>query len=263
MMPPVRPFMPDEATIRVVLAAIDTTDDARSVLDTAIQIGHLIEVDVAAVHVRSNPVVSLESSELLVARAGVPLRVLEGSVNPLLLDALRAPDVAAAVIGAGGTSGGRPVGRTALHIIEHLDKPVVLVPHDAVAPAIIRRLLVPLEGVDASSKKVIQHLRPLVTAGVELVVLHVFTEATRPTMLDRPYRDLEILGKEFLIQHCPVATDIELRQGPVAATVAEMTGEHSGDLIVLSWSQDSSPGRATVVREVIGASRLPVLLLPE
>jgi nucleotide-binding universal stress UspA family protein len=250
--------------MRVVLAALDTTDAARSVLETAIQIGRLIGTDVAALHVRSNPLVSLETSELLAARVGVPLRVLEGSVNPTLLDALRAPDVAAAVIGArGASSGRRPVGRTALHIIEHLDKPVVLVPPDAVAPTAIRRLLVPLEGVDASSRKVLEHLRPLVVAGVELVVLHVFTEATLPTMLDRPYRDLEILGKEFLIRHCPVATDIKFRQGPVAATVAEMTEEYRGDLIVLSWSQDNSPGRAMVVREVIGASTLPVLLLPE
>ena len=34
------------------------------------------------------------------------------------------------------------------------------------------------------------------------------------------------------------------------------------DLVVLSWSRDTSAGRATVVREVLGASALPVLLLP-
>jgi len=38
--------------------------------------------------------------------------------------------------------------------------------------------------------------------------------------------------------------------------------EHRADLIVLSWSQVTSPERARVVREVLGASVLPVLLLP-
>jgi hypothetical protein len=44
--------------------------------------------------------------------------------------------------------------------------------------------------------------------------------------------------------------------------VAEVSEEHRADLIVLSWSQDTSPERARVVREVLGASVLPVLLLP-
>jgi len=44
--------------------------------------------------------------------------------------------------------------------------------------------------------------------------------------------------------------------------VAEVSEEHRADLIVLSWSQDTSPERARVVSEVLGASVLPVLLLP-
>jgi nucleotide-binding universal stress UspA family protein len=193
----------------------------------------------------------------------VPFRVLEAPVEPALFDALNAPEVIAAVIGARATTSGRwPVGRTALHVIEHLDKPVVVVPPEAVTPTTIRRLLVPLEGAEASSRSVLEQLRPLLVAEVELVVLHVFTDATLPTMLDRPHRDLEILGREFLTRHFPHATRIELRLGPVAARVAEVSEEHGADLIVLSWSQDSSAGRAQVVREVLGASSLPVLLLP-
>jgi hypothetical protein len=44
--------------------------------------------------------------------------------------------------------------------------------------------------------------------------------------------------------------------------VAEVCAEQGSDLIVLSWSQDSSAGRAHVIREVLGASSVPVLLLP-
>jgi nucleotide-binding universal stress UspA family protein len=247
----------------IVLAALDTTPAARAVLETAIQIGLLTGTDVAAVHVRKSPLESVETLELLVAQAKVPFRVLEGLVKPALLDALNTPEVIAAVIGARAASGGqRPVGRTAAHIIEHLDKPVVLVHPEVGAPISIRRILVPLEGAEASSRPVREQLRPLLVAEVELIVLHVFTEATLPTMLDRPFRDLEILGKEFLLRHHPHATHIELRLGPVAERVAEVSAEHGADLIVLSWSQDSSAGRAQVVREVLGASTLPVMLLP-
>jgi nucleotide-binding universal stress UspA family protein len=127
------------------------------VLETAIQIGLLTGADVAAVHVR---------------------------VKSTLLDALGASDVTVAVMGARATSGGqRPVGRTAAHTIEHLDKPVVLVPPEVAAPISIRRILVPLEGAEVSSRSVREQLRPLLVAEVELIVLHVFTEATLPTRL--------------------------------------------------------------------------------
>jgi hypothetical protein len=247
----------------IVATAIDNNPAARAELETAIQFGRLTGSDVEALHVRDGPLESLGTLEALTARLGVPLRVLEGPVRRALCDALGAPDVLAAVIGARITAGGqRSVGRTALHLLGRVDKPMLVVPPDAVAPGGIRRLLVPLEGATASSRPVLEQLRPLLVADVELVVLHVFTEATSPTMLDRPFRDLEILGKEFLTRHCPPAAHIEFRRAPVALRVAEVSREQGADLVVLSWSRDTSAGRATVVREVLGASALPVLLLP-
>jgi len=247
----------------IVLAALDTTAAARTVLDTALGIGQLTGSNVEAVHVRLGQLDSIETPELLAARSKVPFRLLEGPVEPALLDALSATEVLVAIIGARATPGGRrPVGHTARHILEHTDKPVVIVPPDAIAPNSFRRILVPLEGTEASSQPVLERLLPLLVADVELVVLHVFTDVTLPTMLDHPMRDLQLLGREFLTRHFPQATDIELRPGPVAVQVAEVAGEHGTDLVVMSWSQDSSAGRARVVREVLGASSVPVLLLP-
>jgi nucleotide-binding universal stress UspA family protein len=249
--------------MNIVLAALDTTAAARPVLEAALRIGQLTGSNVEAVHVHRGRLDSVETPESLAARSKVPFRVLEGPVEPALLAAVGAPEVLAAVVGARATPGGRrPVGRTARHILEHTDKPVVIVPPDAIVPSSFRRILVPLEGTEASSQPVLERLLPLLVADVEVVVLHVFTDATRPTMLDRPVRDLELLGREFLARHLPQATEIELRPGPVAMRVAEVLGQHSADLVVLSWSQDSSAGRASIVREVLGASLVPVLLLP-
>ena len=44
--------------------------------------------------------------------------------------------------------------------------------------------------------------------------------------------------------------------------MANDAAQQGSDLIVLSWSQDSSAGRAHVIREVLGASSVPVLLIP-
>jgi hypothetical protein len=105
-------------------------------------------------------------------------------------------------------------------------------------------------------------LLPLCTKPVELTVLHVFTESTLPTMLDRPARDLEILGKEFLRRHLPHVRHIEFRLGPIGRRVCEVATQQGCDLVVLSWSQNTAPGRALVIREVLNSTSLPVLLLP-
>lgn len=248
------------AAPRTVLAALDASAAARTVLDTALGVGSLTGAAIVAVHVEE---AGSEMLDALTQQRGVPLRRLTDPVHSTLLEAAEAPDVVAVVMGARATAGGRrPVGRTARRVLERATKPVVVVPPDAVPVAALRRLLVPLEGTAASSRPVLDILCPLLKADVELVVLHVFTERTLPRMLDRPRYDLELLGREFLATHFPRGTRIELRPGPVAARVAEASKEHHADLVVLSWSQVSSPGRAEVVREVLGASDLPVLLLP-
>lgn len=247
----------------VILAALDSSSAARAVLETAVRIGQLTGADVKAVHIHAGLPESDETPVALAERSGVPVEVLEDPVESSLIAAMAAPGVIAAVIGARATpSGRRPVGLTARSILEQADKPVVVVAPEAVSPGAIRRLLVPLEGTEMSSQPVLERLMPLLVADVELVVLHVFTDATMPVMLDRPEYDMKILGDEFLTRNCSLASQVELRTGPIATRVAEVSEEHRADLIVLSWSQDTSSERARVVREVLGASVLPVLLLP-
>jgi hypothetical protein len=245
----------------VVLAALDSSDGAGVVLDAAARFGQLTGADVEAVSVRSDPPGLAEAPESLVANGGVPFRFLEGPVASSLLAALGAPDVIAAAIGARARPGGRrPVGQTAHEVLASALKPVVVVPLEVSAPGAFRRLLIPLEGTESSSLAVLERLCPLLVRAVELVVLHAFTDATVPAMLDRPAYDLDVLGKEFLDRNCPYSSRVEFCAGPVAHRVAEASREH--DLVVLSWSQDSSPGRARTVREVLDSSAVPVLLLP-
>jgi hypothetical protein len=244
-----------------VLAALDGSPAARPVLETALRIGHLIGADVEAVHVavRGSP-----TPEILAQRLAVPIRVLEPPVDAALLEALAEPGVAIGVLGARGTAGGRrPVGRTALRVLERTAKPIVVVPPEmGPATGAMRRLLVPLEGTAAASEPVMTRLCPQLRPDAELVVLHVFTAATAPAILDRPGRDLDVLRDEFLARHCPSAARVEWRTGGVAAAVADACQDQQADLVVLSWSQDVGATRAAVVRDVLSRSTVPVLLLP-
>ena len=248
--------------MRTVLAALDISPAARPVLETALGISKLMGATVEAIHVREK---SGEVPAAIAEHSGVALRVVDGPVEGGLLSALADPNVIAGVFGARRTtSGPRPVGRTALHILERASKPVAVVPPEAVcvSPRPFRRLLVPLEGSEQSARPLAEDLSPLILDDVELVVLHVFTTSTVPPVLDHPGWDLPMWGDEFLARFCPNASRIDLRTGAVASGVTEACTEMNGDLIVLSWSQDVSPGHAAVVRDVLARAAVPVLLLP-
>ena len=233
-----------------VLAALDNSASARAVLDAAVRIGRLTGTPVRAVYVRTDPLEPFDAVESAATRAQVPLRVVEGPLEPTLIDALGDPEVIVAAIGAWSgapPTGPYPTGHTARALLEHADKPVVVVPPATGSRGVIRRILLPLEGTEGSSRPVLERLLPLLVDQVELVVLHVFTDATVPAMLDRPEYDMDILGREFLSRHFPHANSVELRAGSVVEQVARMAADQHVDLIILSWSQSPSPERAGVV----------------
>jgi nucleotide-binding universal stress UspA family protein len=247
--------------MKTVIAALDASAAAHPVLEVALRIAELTGSTVEAVHVPNR---STETPASLAARSDVRFRLLDGPAEPALLEAIADPSVIAGVLGARRTPAGRrPVGRTALRVLSEVEKPAIVVPPDVVrSERPIRRLLLPLEGTDQSSQPIERCLCPLITADVELVVLHVFTDVTMPKVLDRPVRDLELLRAEFLATNCPTAHRVELRTGAVSGQIAAQSRDLEADLIVLSWSQDVSDGHAAVIREVLSTVPLAVVLLP-
>jgi nucleotide-binding universal stress UspA family protein len=246
----------------IVLAVLENAVSAGPVLETAGRLGELTNAGVEAVAVPGSA--SFEKKARHLARqAGILLRPLGRPEGPALVTAVAQPEVLAAVVGARPTRPGHhPVGPVALNLLERTRKPVVVVRPDLTSAAELRRILIPLEGSESSSRPVLDQLATLIPKEVELVVLHVFTDETLPAMLDHPARDLELIGREFLHRHLPHAHRIELRHGSIAGSVAEVCEQQHSDLVVLSWSQDASPGRAQVVREVLASCPMPVLLLP-
>jgi nucleotide-binding universal stress UspA family protein len=245
-----------------VVAALDASAAARPVLESAVRMAELAGATVEAVHVGS-------TSEGLIAQLArqfdLPLRLLAGPVEAALLERINADDVVAAVLGARGATGGRqPAGHTASELMQRARCPVLVVPPDLACPqrSRWRRLLLPLEGHAESSRAAADALNDVITGEVETIVLHVFTPATAPPMLDRPSRDLALWADEFLARHGPPDARIECRSGSVADQVARECDAEHADLVALSWTQDMSAGHAAVIRDVLSRSTIPVLLLP-
>jgi hypothetical protein len=248
--------------MKTVLAMLAPGPYAAAVLNAAGAIGELTGSTVEAIHVGDgspNPLLA----EL--ARDGdVHLRLIGGDVEAELLHAAAAPEVVVVVVGARReTLTLSSPGDIALAVMKRTEKPVVVVPCAvALRAGPIRKVLLPFEDRRETSGPVTEALSRLVVSEVELDVVHVFTDESVPAMLDRPVRDLEVLGQDFLARHVPDDGHITFRTGSVPGQIVNLCHPDGVDLVVLGWSRNASAGRAEVVKAVLGDASVPVLLIP-
>jgi len=247
----------------VVLAAIDTTPSAVSVVRTAQTLADLLDVSTRVIHVREHrdtpPLVAVTEPD-------IDLIIVDGDPIDEIIRASAAPDVVLTVIGARGEPAGpRPAGHTALSVVERADKPVVLVAPGTSVDAVvgpIQRVLVPLEGTAESSDAVSAALRRFTDAGVDVIALHVFDVNTVPRFWDQMAHAGNSYASDFEARWCAVpAADVRLRRGVAPATIIEVADDQDVDLIALGWAQNLAAGRAAIVRAVL-AHTIPVLLVP-
>jgi nucleotide-binding universal stress UspA family protein len=249
--------------MRHVLAALDRSPAAKPVLAAARALAALFDTEVTALHVRVD---GADLPRSLTARAGVPLRIVDGDVAQKLIEAAEANDVAALVIGARGTpTDPRCLGATAVAVATTVAKPLVVVPPHADPHATYTRVLVPLEGNAVTSLAPRSLIELAAGAGLDVVVLHVLGLETMPAFTDQPQHEHTVWANEFLARHCPWGSGtarLETRLGRGEDLVPLVAHELSCDLIVLGWSQQFTAGRARVARATLERSSVPVMLVP-
>lgn len=246
-----------------IVAAIDNSSAAQSVLDTSRWLGGVLQAVVEAVHVNED---GSETVRGIAAAAGVPLEVLDGDPTTVIAEQLVAEDVILGVIGArGGPGGRRPAGHVALAVAQAIRKPLVVVPPEGAWPerGATCRVLAVLEDTPASVVAVDQLRHLFGGADLEVLPLHVFDTANVPPFWDQAHHAAESWGREFVARHLQdPASPFELRGGAPGICAVDVAEAASVDLVMLSWSQDLSAGRAVTVQQVLTASPVPVLLLP-
>jgi nucleotide-binding universal stress UspA family protein len=246
-----------------ILVALDNSPTGRAVLETARALAALLDADVEALHVRVN---GAQTAHHSAETAAIPLRTVAGPVVDRLVEAGTEEDVVALVIGARGTHAARrPLGSTAASVATRLLKPVLIVPPNGDPPAMLRRVLVPLEGTPASSLAPQALLALTGEAEIDVLALHVHEQDSIPAFTDQPQHEQRSWTREFLHRYCPweVGTiRLETRVGRSGELIPRMAEEFGCDLIALGWSQQLSTGHAPVVRETLERSRVPVLLVP-
>jgi nucleotide-binding universal stress UspA family protein len=247
-----------------VLAALDQTATAGSVLATTHAIARMFAADVAAVHVRQDGVQRVRQ---LAADDRVPLAELEGTPGARLAQALEDDDDAVAlVVGTRAQpEGGREIGSTALEVVTAAHKPVFAIPPELPAGYALRRMLLPLEGSLSTSYAPYAALGVPGEGHVDVVILHVLEEHALPAFSDQPQHEWEAFDSEFLARYSPWPVEhvrLETRVGRPDQHILAVARDTDCDLIVLAWAQELAPGRANIVRDTLRRGRIPVLLVP-
>jgi nucleotide-binding universal stress UspA family protein len=244
-----------------VLAALDRDPAAQAVLEAGRRLAQAFQADLEANHVGEDGESAVQS---LAAAASVQLRLLSGSPAETLAGAFSASDTLLGVLGSRGRPGEHePLGGTTLEVIQLTRTPLVVVsPHMAPGQP-LQRVLAPLDGSEATAEAVQEVVLRLCASGVQLIVLHVFDKEHVPQFMDHMPEALETWTAEFIARYfeeCEVT--LETWVGGAPAAVLEIGVRERADMILLSWAQDLSPGRANLVRQVLRRAKVPIMLVP-
>jgi nucleotide-binding universal stress UspA family protein len=245
-----------------VLAAIDNSAAAGPVLAAANAIASRLGWEVEALHVREDGDVGARAAA---AAAGVELREVEGSPREEIAGVVRRSEVAALVVGARDFPAPDVLGSTAGGLVTETEKPVVVVPPGTDPMRSFRRILIPLDASSTDDEGFRRGLDLLCAAEVEIVVLHVGFAESLPMFEDQPQHETDAWMAEFLRRNCPVpphGVTLELRTGRPGERVVDVAAQIEADLVAIGWKRQLEPGRAAIVREVLGRSKTPVVLFP-
>lgn len=172
-----------------------------------------------------------------------------------ILARLSDPDVACAALSV------RTTHTTCWTVLTASAKPVLVIPeHCERTLRTIGRVLLPLDGTDATARSVSAIVRHVDDAGAQIVAMHVFDSRTVPAFWDQSsHAHTQWMG-EFLARNLPGAAHLELCQGRPAEQVRAAADPTKFDLLVLGWSQDLGAEHAAVVRQAVNEGAVAVLL---
>jgi nucleotide-binding universal stress UspA family protein len=241
-----------------VLAAIDNTPAARSVLATTQAVCQALHLEARVLHVGDSPGQAAEHAQ----EFGLSLQVVPGRPEARIIEAGEHPDIDLVVLALHGLPGRNEPGHTARAVSTRLTKPVLVVPPDAPIRQAPHKVLFPLDGTRGVSTAVRPLIAAYVAAGAEVIAVHVFQPDTVPRFLDGA-PDEAVWREEFLATHCAdLGIRLETRPGPTVLALLDVAATEDVDVIALGWRQSLAPERAYVVREVLQRARRPVALIP-
>ena len=169
------------------------------------------------------------------------------------------------------------LGNTATNVLRKNSCPVVLVPPERGSkPWHLHHVLVPHDGTPSTSAALPPATEIVGHAHAELLIAHVTNVAPAPTepgslttplYVDHPQHEWPAWSSEFVKRIaciCPLGllhVRVFLACGTPAREITRLAGEQSTDLVVLAWRGVWETPRAAILKELIGETLCPVMVV--
>lgn len=243
-----------------IIAALDDSAAAHSVVAAALLLGPVFVADVEGVHVAD---VEGRTAASAAAALRVPFRTVPGDPLAQLVALAAADDVVGFAIGQRSRMAAAATGHLALGLAGAVDKPVLVVPPRALVPVRFRRVLVAMEGKPGRARELKRAIALAAGSELELTVVHVDDESSVPSFSDHLQYETEAYAQEFLARYAPGISDVrlELRIGAPVDQILTTCEEERPDVVAMGWPHAHGPDRGAVVRAVLERSPVPVLLV--
>ena len=238
-----------------IMAFIDYSPVSHGVIGTASALAELVGADLDVVHVR------VDADPLA---PGFDARLLDGSVEEVIVDELGAGDVLCGVIGSRSMlAKPQRVGHVADRVLARAMVPLVIVPPTASGIGDTARptILVPHDDTGATARALGPMLELLAEAGASFIMLHVFDDRSVP--LTDSSHDLDTIAEEFLLRYRGGKPErCELRIGHAGTQIVDVASGRDIDAVLVAWRQQTGPGRADVIMHLFRESDVPLIVVP-
>lgn len=240
-----------------VVAAVDGGPDSDAVLGAGRRIADTVRLPLTALYVAPPDESELPEAvqrsmrsdsevwELTPQEGATPIGVLSRRTDQ--------PGVFAEVLGRG---------RTAYTVAQRAAAPVVIVPPVVLTVTPIARVAIAIDGTQQLLGRAVRTLRRFVGAGVDVVAVHVFEPGSVPPFWDQPHHALDAWSGEFAARAGGTPTEVITRSGRPREHLLDAATASDADLIVLPWDQRIDPDRASLVRECLAESPIPIMVVP-
>lgn len=244
--------MRDQGTY--VLAGLDGPPAEESVRRVAGVVGDVLGASVRCVHVTPGPGLRGEARRSALARvANGDTEEMVGRPETVLAALAQAPGALLTVLGARQRPrrpGGRRAAGTAMAVARRVSCPLLLVPPSIGPWSGPTRVLSALDGTGKTALAAASALSGLTGPATVASSLHIADGPGRTGGWNGNGDDVEPDRRQ------------RLQTRPIGRYVLQQAERTDSDLVVLVWSRQTRGAYGAAVLDVLGATRVPVLLVP-
>lgn len=267
-----------------LLLPLDVSPASARAVETALWLAESLGATLHVLHATAHPLPATEAlGQLHASRGRLPHVVLHqpaGDARAMVLSAIERHRIDLVVLSARGASlaahaDGRPLGGVARAVLERTPVPVILLPGHYRPRLPWQSMLAALSGEPAADQALEAAVRLATALRLRIAVLHIETGAAGGELppfgayADSPHHEVPRRFEHLVhrgLTRCTAAEahcihDVLLRRGDAATALLDEARQRGSSVIALGWHGALDPGRAPVLKRLLGDADCALLVV--